>query len=77
MRRWEGWCRISREHSIGVRVRATNAEIVTVSATVRPNWRKKRPMTPLMNATGRKTATIDEVAAITANPTSAVPRLAA
>ena len=42
-----------------------------------PNWKKKRPMMPLMNAIGTNTATIANVVAITARPISSVPSRAA
>ena len=66
-----------RDESIGSRVKETNSETSTAKATVMPNWKKKRPMIPFMNATGTNTATIDKVVASTARPISAVPSRAA
>ena len=58
--------------SIGSSVKETNSETSTATATVTPNWKKKRPMMPLMNAIGTNTATIANVVAITARPISSV-----
>ena len=49
----------------------------TAAATVTPNWRKNLPAMPVVKATGRKTATMVMVVAVTARPTSDVPSLAA
>ena len=54
-----------------------NSDTSTATATVRPNWKKKRPMIPLMKAIGTNTATIAKVVAITASPISSVPSSAA
>src|SRR5690554_8134452 len=67
------WLDLSmRAESIGVMVNATKSEIATAKETVRPNWKKKRPMMPFMVATGTKTAMIEAVIAKTARPISAV-----
>ena len=66
-----------RDESIGVRVRATKAEISTDAATPTPNSRKSRPVTPLMKAMGRKTMTRVRLIAITAKAISDVPFRAA
>ena len=65
------------EESIGSRVNDTKRETSTAKATVIPNWKKKRPTIPFMNATGTKTATMEKVVASTASPISAVPARAA
>jgi hypothetical protein len=62
---------------MGVRVRATSAEVPTALAATSPNSRKKRPTTPERKAMGTNTAYSARVAAITARPTSWVPREAA
>jgi hypothetical protein len=62
---------------MGSSVNETNSETSTATATVTPNWKKKRPMRPLMNAIGTNTATIANVVAITARPISSVPSRAA
>ena len=54
-----------------------NSDTSTATATVRPNWKKKRPMIPLMNAIGMNTATMAKVVAMTASPISWVPSSAA
>ncbi len=61
------------DESIGSSVKLTNSDTSTATATVTPNWKKKRPMIPLMNAMGTNTATIANVVAITARPISSVP----
>ena len=48
----------------------TNKETITATTTVTPNCRKNLPMMPPINATGRNTATIVKVVAITASPIS-------
>ena len=58
-------------------MKLTNSDTSTATATVMPNWKKNRPMMPLMNATGTNTATIANVVAITARPISSVPSRAA
>ena len=63
--------------SIGSSVKDTNSDTSTATATVTPNWKKNRPMMPLMNAIGTNTATIANVVAITARPISSVPSRAA
>jgi hypothetical protein len=65
------------DDSIGSRVKDTNSEIRTAAETMRPNWKKKRPMMPPMKATGRNTATMQKVVASTASPISLVPSMAA
>ena len=57
---------------IGVRVNDTSMDTATAKLTVRPNWKKKRPMIPFMTATGRNTAMMQEVVASTARPISLV-----
>src|SRR3972149_4370772 len=49
-----------REESIGSSVKETKRETSTAKVTVIPNWKKKRPTIPFMNATGPKTATMDD-----------------
>ena len=66
-----------RDDSIGSSVNDTNSDTSTANATVRPNWKKKRPMMPFMNATGTNTAMIDIDVASTARPISLVPSRAA
>ncbi len=63
--------------SMGSSVNETNSDTSTATATVTPNWKKKRPTMPLMNAMGTNTATIANVVAITASPISSVPSRAA
>ena len=63
--------------SIGSSVNETKRDTSTATATVTPNWKKKRPMRPLMKAIGTNTATIANVVAITASPISSVPSRAA
>ena len=70
-----GSCQI--DESIGSSVKLMNRLTRTATATVTPNWKKKRPMMPLMNAIGTNTATIANVVAITASPISSVPSRAA
>ncbi len=52
-------------------------EIATATESVTPNCKKNFPMTPDMNATGRKIAMTAIVAASAANVISFVPSLAA
>ena len=64
------------EARIGVSVSASSSDSITATVMVTPNWKKNLPMTPLMNATGRKIATTASVAATAAKviwrePTSA------
>jgi hypothetical protein len=66
-----------RDDSIGSRVNETNSETSTAKATVMPKAKKKRPMMPLMKATGMKTAMTEKVVASTASPISLVPSRAA
>ncbi len=65
------------EASIGISVIATTSEIsianVTVSAWSRNNW----PATPCTNTSGKNTATVVSVDAITAIETSRAPFIAA
>ena len=65
------------DDNIGSSVKLMKRLTSTATATVRPNWKKKRPMTPLMNAIGTNTATIANVVAMTARPISSVPSRAA
>jgi len=58
-------------------VKLTKRETSTAKVTVTPNWKKIRPMTPPMKATGMNTATTAKVVAMTARPISSVPSLAA
>jgi len=58
-------------------VKETKRETRTAKVTVIPNWKKKRPTIPFMNATGTKTATMEKVVAMTASPISLVPSRAA
>jgi hypothetical protein len=68
---WSG--RSIREVSIGVSVSATNPEMSTAIASVRPNSLKSRPTEPCRNATGMNTATSEIVVARIANPISFEP----
>ena len=61
------------EQRIGVTVSASTSERSTAAEIVMPNWKKKRPMMPLMNATGRKIATTAMVAASAAKVISRAP----
>ena len=61
------------EQRIGVTVIASTSESSTAAEIVMPNWKKKRPMIPLMNATGRKIATTATVAASAAKVISRAP----
>ncbi|MFN7975274.1 MAG: hypothetical protein U0166_23455 [Acidobacteriota bacterium] len=72
---WSG--RRMREASIGVSVSATKPEIMTATASERPNSLKRRPMFPDRNATGTNTATSAIVVARTAKPISRAPSIAA
>src|SRR5438874_1749722 len=63
--------------SIGVSVSATNPEMTTAPATAMPNSLRSRPAVPRRNPNGVKTATSAMVVAITANPISFVPFVAA
>ncbi len=65
------------EESIGSRVKLTNNDTSTATATVSPNWKKNWPTMPFIKAIGTKTATIAKVVAITASPISSVPSRAA
>ena len=69
--------RTSFDAIIGVRVRATNAEIATAPASATDSSRNSRPVLPSMKPTGRNTATSTVVVAMTANATCLVPRDAA
>jgi hypothetical protein len=62
---------------MGVRVSATNSEISTEPATVRPNSPRKLPTTPSTKTTGRKTAATESVAAVAAKAIWRVPLEAA
>ena len=66
-----------RDESIGSSVNATSSDIVTANAIVRANDLKNCPTMPVMNPTGRNTARIVNVVAITARPISDVPSRAA
>ena len=50
----------------------TSSETAIANATVTPKLRKKRPMMPAMNATGRKMTISDRVVAMTASEISRV-----
>jgi hypothetical protein len=56
---------------------AKKPEIATAAATVTPNSRNSRPVVSVRNASGRNTAIVETVAAITANRISFMPRRAA
>ena len=56
--------------SDGARVNALNAEIEMENAIVSANWRKRIPVVPGKNATGRNTATSTSEVAMTAPVTS-------
>ena len=66
-----------RALKVGVRVNATISETKIAQLMVTPNEFIKRPTMPLINATGKKTATKLKVVAKTANPISRVPSIAA
>ena len=66
-----------REASIGVSVNETNSESSVAEAITRPNWRKKPPTVPDMNATGVNTTTSTRVIAMAAIPISLRPLMAA
>ena len=53
-------------------VNDTSIDTATAKLTVSPNWKKKRPTMPFMNATGTNTARIEDVVASTARKISAV-----
>ena len=72
-----GMNRTNLDESIGSRVKATSSDIVTAKAIVRANDLKNCPTMPVMKPTGRKTARMVKVVAITARPISEVPRWAA
>ena len=65
------------EERIGVSVSASSSDSSTAAVMVIPNWKKNRPITPLMNATGRKIATTASVAASAAKVTWREPFRAA
>ena len=65
------------ELSIGVNVSATRLENNTAAARVIPNSRNRRPTSPSINDKGTNTATSTSVVAITANPISLEPSMAA
>ena len=52
-----------RAAKVGVKVKATKSEIKIAKAIVRPNEFMNRPTIPVMNATGKKTATRESVVA--------------
>ncbi len=62
---------------MGSRVKETKSETATAKVTVMPNWKKNRPMTPFMKATGTNTAMMERLVASTARPISEVPFRAA
>ena len=69
--------RTKREDSIGSSVKAMSSDIATAKAMVRANDLKNWPTMPVMNPTGRNTARMVKVVAITARPISDVPTRAA
>ncbi len=69
--------RTNRDDSIGSSVNATSSDIATANAMVSANDLKNCPTMPVMKPTGRKTARIVKVVAMTARPICAVPFLAA
>ena len=62
---------------MGVRVSATKPEMITAPAIAMPNSLNSRPVVPCRKASGVNTATSAIVVAITANPISFVPLIAA
>ena len=74
---WVCCIRMMREDSIGVSVNETSIDSSTAAETVRPNWKKNRPIMPSMKATGTNTATMERVVATTARPISEVASSAA
>ena len=62
---------------MGVRVSATNPEMMTEPATATPNSLNSRPVDPLRKASGVNTATRAIVVASTAKAISRVPLIAA
>ena len=65
-----GMNRTNRDDSIGSSVKATSSEIDTANAIVSANDLKNWPTMPVMKPTGRNTARIVKVVAITASPIS-------
>ena len=68
-----GTNRTNRDDSIGSSVNATSSDIATANAIVRANDLKNWPTMPVMKPTGRNTARMVKVVAITARPISDVP----
>ena len=62
--------RMNQKASSGTIVSATNSEAVRAMATVTAKGRNSSPVEPETVATGRKTATVVRVEAVTAPPTS-------
>ena len=63
--------------SEGASVKLTNNDTAMAKAMVRPKLLKNLPTNPLRNATGTNTASSESVVAMTANPISLVPLIAA
>ena len=72
-----GMNRTNRDDSIGSSVNATSSEMLTAKAMVSANDLKNWPTMPVMKPTGRNTARMVKVVAITARQISEVPRCAA
>ena len=77
MRSSGGMKRTNRDESIGSSVNATSSDMATAKAIVRANDLKNCPTIPVMKPTGRKTARIVKVVAMTARPIWLVPFRAA
>ena len=69
-------CR-KRLHSIGVRLSETKPEIRMATLMVTANSWNRRPMMPLMNSTGMKTAASESVMERMVKPISRAPSMAA
>ncbi len=63
--------------SIGVSVTAAKSDPASVMDTTKANWSNTMPLSPDTKTSGRKTATVVNVEAMTAVPTSAAPKTAA
>ncbi len=69
--------RRKREHSIGVSVSETAAEISTAMLTVTANSRNRRPTMPPISSSGMNTATSEKLIEMMVKPISQAPFSAA
>ena len=69
--------RSSCEESMGVRLSAAAVETIITMLMLQPSWRNITPASPGVIVSGRKTASIVSVEAMTEIPTSFVPWMAA